>query len=133
MAMRRESPGADLIESLVHLGHDMETIEDMERLGALFADDLQIGFPHIGTDEDDLGGQFVADGGEESLKGFDGSFFSHPKQARNVEIDLVNQRQVLVAFGVLDLVDSDGVDLAESAMRQSKGDDMLDSVENLFP
>src|ERR1035438_7879308 len=104
----------------------------MERLGALLADDLQIGLPHIGTDEDDLRGHFVAYGGEEPPKGFDGSFFSDPKQARNVEIDLVNQRQVLVAFGVLDLVDSDGVDLAESAMRQSKGDDMLDGVDNIF-
>ena len=35
--------------------------------------------------------------------------------------------------GVLDLVDSDRVDLAESAMRQAKGDDMLDGVENFFP
>lgn len=87
----------------------------------------------MGTDEDDLRGHFVADRVEESLKGFDRSFISDPKQARNVEVDLINQRQVLVAFGVLDLVDSDGVDLAESAMRQSKGDDMLNGVENLFP
>ena len=75
----------------------METIEDMESLGAPLADDLQIGLPHIGTDEDDLRGHFVTDRGEESLKGFDRSFFSDPKQARNVEIDLVNQRQVLAS------------------------------------
>jgi len=55
------------------------------------------------------------DHNEESLRGFDRSFFSYPKQARNVEVDLINQRQVLVAFGVLDLVDSDGLDLAERA------------------
>jgi hypothetical protein len=96
----------------------LETIEDMESLGAFLADDLQIGLPHIGTDEDDPRGHFVADHGEESLKGFYRSFFSGPEQARNVEVDLVNQRQVLVAFGVLDLVDSDGVDPAESTMPQ---------------
>jgi hypothetical protein len=38
-----------------------------------------------------------------------------------------------VAFGVLDLVDSDGVDPAENTMPQPKGDDRLDGVENLFP
>jgi hypothetical protein len=38
-----------------------------------------------------------------------------------------------VALGVLDLVDSDGVDLAESTMLQSKSDDMLDGVETLVP
>src|SRR6185295_16131720 len=36
------------------------------------------------------------------LKEFDGSFAAHPKQARDVEIDLINQSQVLVAFGILD-------------------------------
>ena len=71
--------------------------------------------------------------GEESLKGFDGSFLADPEQARDVEIDLINQRQILVAFGVLDLVDADGVDLAEHAMLQPEGDDMFDGVENLFP
>jgi hypothetical protein len=43
----------------------METIEDMESRGAFLADDLQIGLPHIGTDEDDPRGHFVADHGEE--------------------------------------------------------------------
>jgi hypothetical protein len=73
----------------------METIEDMESLGALLADDLQIRHPHVGTDEDDLGGHFVADHGEESLKGFDRSLFSDPKQARDVEVDLELDRQWL--------------------------------------
>ena len=47
-----------------------------------------------------------------SPKGFDGSFAAHPKQARDVEIDLINQSQVLVAFGILDLIDADRIDLA---------------------
>jgi hypothetical protein len=38
-----------------------------------------------------------------------------------------------LAFGILDLVDSDGVDLAERAMLQSELDDMFDGVENLVP
>ncbi len=46
--------GADLIESLVHLRDDMEAVEDVQSLGALLANDLQIGLPHVGADEDDL-------------------------------------------------------------------------------
>ena len=107
---------ADIVESLVHLCHDVEPVEDMEGIGALLADDLQIGFPHVGTNEDDLRGHLVADGGEESSKGLDRSFFSDPKQARDIEIDLVNQREVLMTFGVLDLVDADGVDGTEFAV-----------------
>jgi hypothetical protein len=68
---------------------------------------FQVGFPLIGADEHDLRSQFVADDGEKSPKGFDGSFATHPKKARDVEIDLINQSQVLVAFGILDLIDSD--------------------------
>ncbi len=49
------------------------------------------------------------------------------------EIDLVDQRQVFVAFGVLDFVDSDGVDLAEHPVFQAPGDDVFDRVENLLP
>jgi hypothetical protein len=66
----------------------------------------------MGADEHNLRCQFVADDSEESLKGFDGSFAAHPKQARDVEIDLINQSQILVAFGILGLIDADRIDLA---------------------
>jgi hypothetical protein len=52
--------------------------------------------------EGELRRHIVADHGEKSLKGFDRSLFSDPKQVHNVEADLVNQRHVLVALGVLD-------------------------------
>ena len=99
----------------------------------LLADELQIGLPHVGADEHDLGDDLLAHGGEESLEGFDGSFLAHPEQTGDAEIDLIDQRQVLVAFGVLDFIDADGVDLAERAVLQSPGDDMLDRIENLVP
>jgi len=90
----------------------VKTIEDVKRLGAFLANDLEVGFPHIGADKHNLRGQFVADDGEKSPKGFDGSFAAHPKQPRDVEIDLLNQSQLLVAFGILDLIDADRIDLA---------------------
>jgi len=38
-----------------------------------------------------------------------------------------------VPFGVLDLVDYDGVYYPEGAVHQPKVDDMFDGVENLIP
>ncbi len=70
---------------------------------------------------------------EKSLKGFDGPLAADPEQTGHAEIDLVNQRQVLVTFGVLDLIDSDGIDPTELAVFQSVGDDMLHCVEDLVP
>ena len=72
-------------------------------------------------------------GGEEPLEGFDGSFSPDPEQAGDADVDLIDQGQVLVAFGVLDFIDADGVDLAERSVFQTPGHDMLDCVENLVP
>ena len=59
--------------------------------------------------------------------------FSDPEQASDANSDLVDQRQILAAFGVLDFIDANGVDLAERAVLQSPGDDMFDRIENLVP
>src|SRR6266478_9117987 len=101
--------GTNVVECLVHIGDDVDAVEDMQRLGAVFADEFQIGFPHVGADEGDFGNHVLAHGGEESLKGLDGSLFAYPEKAGDADIDLVDQRQVLVALGVLDLVHSDGM------------------------
>ena len=74
--------GADLIERLVHIGDDMETVEDMQGLGAVLPNELQIGLPHVRADERDFGYDFLAHGGEESPEGFDGPFL--PTQSRRV-------------------------------------------------
>jgi len=71
--------------------------------------------------------------GEKSPKEFDGSFAAHPKQARDAEVALIHQRQVLEDIGVLDFIHTDGVDLTEYAVFQSEGDDMFDGMEDLVP
>jgi hypothetical protein len=52
---------------------------------------------------------FLAHGAEESLEGFDGSFSAYPEQAGDADVDLVDQGQVLVAFGVLDFIDANAL------------------------
>ena len=83
--------GTDVVQCLIHVGDDVKAVEDMQRLGAVFADQLQIGFPHVGTDEYDFGNYVLAHSGEESLEGFDGSLFAYPKKAGNSQINLVDQ------------------------------------------
>jgi len=83
--------GANLVEGLVHLA-TMWKRSRICGLRAFFANDLQIGLPHIRADEHDLGNDFFAYGSEEPLKGFDGSFFARPKQAGNIEIRIQKER-----------------------------------------
>jgi hypothetical protein len=105
----------------------------MQRLRAVFADELQMGFPHVGADEYHFGKYALAHGSEESLEKFDGSLFADPEKAGDADIDLVDQRQVLVALSVLDLVHSDGVDLSQNPVFQSSGDNVFDRVEKPLP
>jgi len=125
--------GTDVVQCLVHIGDDVKAVEDMQRLGAVFTDQLQIGFPHVGTDEYDFGNYVVAHSGEESLEGFDGSLFAYPKKAGNAQINLVDQGELFVPFGVLDFIDANGVDLAERPVFQTPGYDMFYRVEDLVP
>ncbi len=111
----------------------MEAIKDVQSLGASVADELQVRFPHVGADEADLGNDLLAHGGKESLEGLDTPFLSHPEQTSDDDIDLVDQRQILVAFGVLDFVNTDGVDPAECPVLQPPSDEVLDGIENLVP
>lgn len=50
-------------------------------------------------------------------KPWNDSFFAHPEQAGDAQIDLGNQRRVLVPLGVLDFVDPGGVKLTEQRRR----------------
>ena len=70
----------------------------------------------VGADELDFRGEFFPEHGEESLEGFYGSFFADPEQASGVGVDLIDQGEVLVALGKLDLVDPDGRDRGQGAM-----------------
>jgi len=125
--------GTDIVQGLVHIGDDVEAVEDMQRLGAVLADELQIGFPHVRTDEYDFGNYVLAHSGEESLEGFDGSFFAYPEKAGDAQIDLVDQGEVFVPFGLLDFIDSDGVNLAEHPVLQAPSDHVLYRIEDLVP
>ena len=67
------------------------------------------------------------------MEGFDGSLFACPKKAGHAQIDLVDQGEVFVPFGILNFIDADSVDLAERSVFQTLGDDMFDRVEDLVP
>src|SRR5271167_4743323 len=124
--------GADLIQRLIHLGDDVEAVEDMQGLGTFLADHIQVGSPHIRTDELDLRSELLSDDGEETLEGFEGAFLADPEQAGEPLVDLVDQGQVFVAFGVLDLI-PDGADRLQGAMLQAPADHILDGVAHLVP
>src|ERR1700733_5989441 len=105
-----------VVAGFIHLGDDMKALKDVESVGASLASHAQVGLPHVGADELDFRGEFFPEHGEESLEGFYGWFFPHPEQAGGAGVDLIDQSEVLVALGKLDLLDPDGRDRGQGAM-----------------
>src|SRR5208283_3937493 len=66
--------GTNLIQGLVHLGDDVEAVQDMQGQGTLLADHVQVGLPHIGADKQNPGSHLLAPDGKEALEGFYGAF-----------------------------------------------------------
>ncbi len=87
----------------------------------------------IRADKLDLRSELLSNQREKALEGFDGAFFADPEQAGDPLVDLVDQRQVFVAFGVLDFIHANGADRLQRAMLQAPMDDILDGVTNLVP
>src|ERR1039457_4065560 len=77
--------------------------------------------------------EWVADEGKESLERLDGAFLADPEQARHSGVDLVDQSQVLVAFGVLDFIHADGADRFQRAVLQTPANHVFDRVAHLVP
>src|SRR6266513_5515021 len=57
--------GAQLVQGGIHLGDNMEAIEDVDGLAAPLADHRQVRLPHVRTDKLDLSRQSFADQGKE--------------------------------------------------------------------
>src|ERR1022692_2432416 len=125
--------GADVVQRLVHLGDHVDAVQDVQRLRTIVADHIQVGLPHIRAHELDLCSQFFSNEGEKLLEGFLGAFPADPQQADDALVDLVDQRQIFVAFGVLDFIHADGADRFQRAMLQTPADHILDGEAHLLP
>jgi Outer membrane efflux protein len=77
--------------------------------------------------------ELPSDDREEPLEGFDGAFLADPQQAGEPLVDLIDQRQVFVALGVLDFIHTNGADPLQLAMLQAPTDHILDGVAHLVP
>ena len=99
----------------------------------LFANDGQISFPHIRADKLDLRRQLRSDHDKELPECFHGSFLADPQKTDSAGIDLVHQRQILLPFGVLNLVHSNGADRSQHPMFQPKGDQIGNRIVDLVP
>ena len=112
---------------------DVKAVQDMDGLAGLLGDDLEVGFPHIAADEEQLCRPFLAERPEEAQQGFDGPILSHPQQALAFAVDLVNHGKVLVTSLPENLIDSDGLHVGQIPVRQAPLDRPFHGLEDLLP
>ena len=96
----------DLINGLPELPHNVEAVQDIQGLRGFFGNDLQIRWPHIATDELELGRPLLSEHAEEAKKGLGSPLIAAPEKPSGSGIELVDHGEVLVAFEDGNLVSS---------------------------
>ena len=82
--------------------------EHVESGGQHGGDDVQIGFPDIGTDDFDFRAALGSEGLEETGKRAGVAVPDDAEEAFAAAVNLIDQRYVFVPFAVGDLIDPDG-------------------------
>jgi hypothetical protein len=111
----------------------METIQNMQSMTGLFGYNAKIRLPHVATDELNPVNAFFAELLEELTQGLLGSLFSNPQETPASGIDLIDHGQVLVPLSISDLVNPDGSDVLNNAMRKAPSDSHLDRSKDTVP
>jgi len=113
--------------------HKMKSIEYVQRIDRLHSDDFQTRPPHVAADNFQLCTALFAKSSGKSQKSFDGSLFTHPKQALGFRINLVNQGQIISAILPLSFVDPNWLYTRQILMFPPSIDGHLNRIEDVVP
>ena len=86
----------------------MKPIQGMDSLSRFLSNDVQIGFPHVATNERQLCRPFLSEFVEETLQRLDRTVPAYPKQSFGMMVDLVDEGQILVTAISKNLIHSNG-------------------------
>ena len=113
--------GPYLVDSLAHVAHDMEPIQNVDRLAGLPGDDAKVGLPHVAADESKPRASLLTEPLEKNQKRLCRTLFPHPEQTPDSRVDLIDQGDVALPSAPSDLVDADGADPPQISVLQPPG------------
>jgi len=123
----------DFIDGFIEFFGDMETIKNVECGRQHPGDDVEVGFPHIGTNDLDLGAALGSEVLEEAGEGVGLAILDDAEQTLASTVDLIDQCHVFVPQAVGDLIDSHGGDPVQNPVFQTVIDDPLDGAVDGVP
>lgn len=127
---------AHLIDGLIKVQGDVETVDHMQGLGGALGDDGQVRFPHVTTDEAQGAHHFRTQCVESLAEGGLGSPGADPEQTATTGVDLVDDGQEVggpLALAPMDFVDANGLDVGQLAMGQPPFDGPFDGAIDRLP
>ena len=104
-----------------------------DRLAGLLPQDVQVGLPHIAASEFQAGRLRLPQDFKELREALLRAVLGHPQETLHPPIDLVHQRQVLVAPLPLDLVYANRLQPLDLAMRQAPQNRVFYRSKHLLP
>ena len=126
VALRGELSGflpPHFIDGFAEFLGDVETVEHVESGWQHGGDDVEIGFPHVGTDDLDSSAARRSEGLEEAGERLGVAILDDAEKAFAPAVDLIDEGHVFVPFAVADLIDPDGGDVLQIAVFQAEIDD----------
>src|SRR5438552_195504 len=124
---------ADGVDGLIEELHDVKAVEHMDRSRATLADDAEERLPHVAGNEHDGFRAFVAEHVEEGVEGCRRAVAGHVEQTPAAVVELVDEREVLVALLPRQFVDADGHDTVETAVLETPAHCVLDAPKDRTP
>ncbi len=124
---------AHLVDGLVQLRDDVVTVENVNRPRRPASDHVQVRLPHVAAEVAEPQSATQPEAAKEALKRLRRSLLAHPEKAAARAVDLVDDREVLVAAMPQHLVDADRLDSPEIAVRKPPGDGQPHSAIHAVP
>ncbi len=131
-----ELPGftsPDLVDCLVELPHDVEAVEDVQSVGGLLGNDLEIRRPHVTAHELELCAALLAELPEKAQQCFCPPLRAAPQKASGAGIELIDHGQVLLALEDGNFVDADLCDAIHASVGKTVINDELDGPKDAAP
>lgn len=126
--------GPDRINGFAHVAHDMKPIQDIDRTGGLFRDNLQVWFPHVATDKLQLLAFFRSEPVEEFPERLGGTIGADPEQSPFSLVKLIHQgHEFILAFPPADFISTDRCYAAEITMFEPPVDRHFHRTEDCIP
>jgi hypothetical protein len=101
-AMKFQAP--NLIHRFVEVRHDVEAVQNVERIWCVGGNGVEVRFPPITANKSEFVASLFAKPDKEAIDRFFRSLFADPDQATAIGINLVNQGQIFMATAVLDFM-----------------------------